>query len=115
MESSQERTTLERRRWCYYRDPNAARFPEYPIAPVVQAVLETKTNFPTEEVDIVACGSTLGNLLRFVRGQDRPFRFTMETIGTSVFFIRRENDPMEIMEGVRGFGHSFPGTCTNCM
>lgn len=92
----------------YYRDPNAARFPEYPIAPVVQAVSETNPSFPAAEVDIVACGSTLGNILRFSRGQGKAFRFEVETIGNSVFFVRKENDPKEIIEGIRGFGHSFP-------
>ncbi|KAF2820346.1 hypothetical protein CC86DRAFT_305106 [Ophiobolus disseminans] len=96
----------------YYRDPNAARSPDYPITPVVQAVLETNPNFDTADVDIVACGSTLGNLLRFVRGQDKPFRFMVETIGNSVFFVRKENDPKETIDGVRGFGHSFPEAYT---
>jgi hypothetical protein len=107
----------------YYRDPNAARYPEHPIAPVVQSVLEKQLkamiglsmfnahmhpNFPTADIDIVACGSTLGNLLRFARGQDKSFRFAVETISNTVFFIRKENDPREVIPDVRGYGHSFP-------
>jgi hypothetical protein len=65
-------------------------------------------SFPTADIDIVACGSTLGNLLRFVRGQDKSFRFAVEIIGNTVFFIRKENDPREIIPDVRGYGHSFP-------
>ncbi|KAH8692474.1 hypothetical protein GQ44DRAFT_832853 [Phaeosphaeriaceae sp. PMI808] len=96
----------------YYRDPSTARYPEFPMAPIVQAVLDTEPSFPTELVDIVACGSTLGNLLRFVRGQDKAFRFAVETIGNTVFFLRKENDPKEIIEGVRGYGHTFPEAYT---
>jgi hypothetical protein len=92
----------------YYRDPNAARYPEYPIAPVVQSVLNMHPDFPTADIDIVACGSTLGNLLRFARGQDKSFRFAVETISNTVFFIRKENDPREVIPDVRGYGHSFP-------
>jgi hypothetical protein len=73
----------------YYRDPNAARYPQYPIAPVIQSVLDLNPDFSTADTDIVACGSTMGNLLRFARGQDKSFRFDVQTIGTSVFFIRK--------------------------
>jgi hypothetical protein len=83
-------------------------WPAYPIAPVVQSVLDVSTEFSSTEIDIVACGSTLGNLLRFARGQDKAFRFTVETIGNAVFFVRKENDPKEIIPDVRGYGHSFP-------
>ena len=62
--------------------------------------------------DVFACGSTLGNLLRFVRGIDKAFRFNVEVIGDTVFLIRKENDPKELIEGVRGFGHSFPDAYT---
>ena len=63
-------------------------------------------------MDIFACGSTLGNLLRFVRQADKPFRFDLELIGNTVFMVRKENDPREIIEGVRGYGHSFPEAYT---
>jgi hypothetical protein len=87
---------------------NAAKYPAFPIAPVVQSVLDLDPTFSTATTDIVACGSTLGNLLRFVRKQDKPFRFTVETIGNTVFFVRKENDPKEVIPDVRGYGHSFP-------
>jgi hypothetical protein len=56
----------------------------------------------------VACGSTLGKLLRFVRRQDTAFRVLVEKVGDTVFFIRRENSPTELIPGVRGYGHAFP-------
>ncbi|KZM23539.1 uncharacterized protein EKO05_0011279 [Ascochyta rabiei] len=95
----------------YYRDPNAAHYPEYPIAPAVKAIMDT-TDDTIVGADFFACGSTLGNLLRFVRGIDKAFRFSVETIGDIVFLIRKENDPKELIEGVRGFGHTFPEAYT---
>lgn len=69
-------------------------------------------DFSTSNVDIFGCGSTLGNLLRFVRSVDKPFRFLVEVIGNTVFFVRKENDAREIIEGVRGYGHTFPEAYT---
>lgn len=73
--------------------------------------MATASDVPAE-ADVFACGSTLGSLLRFVRGADKAFRFCVEVIGNTVFFIRKENDPKELIEGVRGFGHSFPNAYT---
>ena len=61
-------------------------------------------------VDIVACGSTLGNLLRFIRGEDKQFRMLVQLVEGAVFFIRRENT-MYIPD-VKGYGHSFPESYT---
>ncbi|KAF2853410.1 hypothetical protein T440DRAFT_389859 [Plenodomus tracheiphilus IPT5] len=96
----------------YFRDPNAARCPEYPMAPVVKAILQQNPALDAGSIDLVACGSTLGNLLRFVRGIDKPFRFNVQVIGDTVFFIRKENDPKELIKDVRGFGHTFPDAYT---
>lgn len=54
----------------------------------------------------------MGNLLRFARSDPKPFRFNVEVIGNTVFFVRRENDPRETIEGVRGYGHTFPEAYT---
>lgn len=96
----------------YYRDANAARYSEYPIEPAVRAISAQTASFATEDVDVFACASTLGNLLRFIRKVDRPFRFTVEAVGNTVFFIRRENSPTETIQGVRGYGHTFPEAYT---
>ncbi|KAF3153579.1 hypothetical protein TWF569_001890 [Orbilia oligospora] len=96
----------------FYRDPNAARFPSYPIEPAVQAIFRVDAAFSTSDIDVFACGSTLGNLLRFARHDDKPFRFTVELIGNTVFFVRKEDSPTELITGVRGFGHTFPEAYT---
>lgn len=96
----------------YFRDPNAARYPKYPTEPAVQAVLAEQPDFPTTGVDIFACGSTVGNLLRFVRGVDKAFRFNVEVVGNTVFFVRKEKAPTELIPDVRGYGHTFPESYT---
>jgi hypothetical protein len=73
--------------------------------------MATASDVPAE-ADVFACGSTLGNLLRFVRGVEKAFRFCVEVVGNTVFLIRKENDPKELIKGVRGFGHSFPDAYT---
>lgn len=78
------------------------------MEPAVQAILAMHPEPLEERVDIVACGSTMGNLLRFVRGEDRPFRMLVEVVGDAVHLIRRENSPKETILGVRGYGHTFP-------
>ncbi|KAF4785761.1 geranylgeranyl pyrophosphate synthetase [Colletotrichum scovillei] len=96
----------------YYRDKNAARHPAHPMEPAIQAVLMAHPEPSSKPVDIVACGSTIGNLLRFVRGDERPFRLLLEVVGDAVHLIRRENSPKETMSDVRGYGHKFPEAYT---
>lgn len=65
-----------------------------------------------QETDVVACGSTIGNLLRFLQGEDKPFRILVELVGDAVFLIRRENTPRELIPDIHGYGHSFPEAYT---
>ena len=96
----------------YFRDPNAARYSTHPIEPAVQAIFASQPDFPTTSIDVFACSSTLGNLLRFVRKVDKSFRILVEAVGDTVFFVRRENSPTELIPGVTGFGHTFPEAYT---
>ncbi|CAI7599387.1 unnamed protein product [Penicillium glandicola] len=96
----------------YYRDSNAARYPTYPLEPMIRAILTDRPDFSLANLDIVGCGSTMGNLLRFVRGQDKPFRMIVELVGQTVFLLRRENSPTERIPDVRGYGHAFPEAYT---
>jgi hypothetical protein len=83
------------------------------MEPAILAALNASPELCAErKVDVVACGSTLGNLLRFVRGQDKLFRILVEVVEGTVFFIRRENSPRELIPNVRGFGHTFPESYT---
>lgn len=94
----------------YFREPNAAHFPKHPIEPAITAVLAMDPE-ATRNVDIVACGSTLGNLLRFIRGE-KQFRMLVELVEGAVFLIRRENTARELIPNVRGYGHTFPEAYT---
>lgn len=66
----------------------------------------------SRQIDVVACGSTIGNLLRFLQGEDKPFRILIKLVGETAFFIRRENSPRELIPGVHGYGHTFPEAYT---
>lgn len=101
---------LQEDKGIYYRDRNAACYPDHPLEPAVVSVMKMQ-NMP-RRVDVFACGSTLGNLLRFVRGDGKPFRMLVEAVGKTVHLIRRENSPREKIPDVRGYGHTFPEAYT---
>ncbi|KAL8714539.1 MAG: hypothetical protein Q9220_001487 [cf. Caloplaca sp. 1 TL-2023] len=96
----------------YFRDQNAARSPEYPMEPAIRAILASQPDFEGIAVDLVACSSTLNYLLRYTKKEEKTFRILVEIVGDTVFFVRRENSPTELIPGVTGFGHSFPETYT---
>ncbi|KAI0139325.1 geranylgeranyl pyrophosphate synthetase [Xylariaceae sp. FL1272] len=97
----------------YYRDLNAAHLPDHPMQPTIEAVLRMcPADILSAGPDIVACGSTLGNILRFVRGNVKSFRMLVEVVGTTVHLIRREKSPRETIPDVRGYGHTFPEAYT---
>lgn len=79
---------------------------------MIRAIMTDKPDFRLGEVDIVGCGSTLGNMLRFARDQGGSFRILVEVLGNTVFFMRRERSPTETITGVRGYGHTFPEAYT---
>ena len=95
----------------YFRDKNAARYPKHPMEPAVLALLATDPTIRTM-LDVIACGSTIGGLLRFVRNQDNPFRILVELVGDTIFLLRRENSPDELIPGIYGYGHTFPEAYT---
>ncbi|KAK4895881.1 hypothetical protein LTR27_006051 [Elasticomyces elasticus] len=99
----------------YFRDQNAARFPDHPMEPAARALLVQQPTIKTTEINIFACGSTLGNLLNFVRHVDKPFRIVVGVVGKTVFFVRREKKPDETMDDPRGYGHTFPEAYTSIL
>ncbi|CAF3509883.1 unnamed protein product [Fusarium graminearum] len=96
----------------YYRDINAASYPRHPLEPAIVSIM--KMHPEPMPVNIVACGSSIGNLLRFARGVDLDhcFRILVEMVGDTVHLIRREDSPNQTIEDVRGFGHTFPEAYT---
>jgi hypothetical protein len=91
-----------------YRDINAARHAAYPMEPAIRALLALEPAFDINALDLVACGSTAGNLLRFASNVPKPFRFDVDLVEDTVFFIRKENTPTETIDDLRGYGHTFP-------
>ncbi|KAG6143157.1 hypothetical protein E4U12_001823 [Claviceps purpurea] len=96
----------------FYRDQNAAFYPKHPLEPAVQSILdvraETRATKLFGTLDLFSCGSTLGNLLRFVQGKSMNFRILVEVVGPVVHLVRRQNSPLETIPDIRGYGHSFP-------
>ncbi|KAL9947570.1 hypothetical protein ACHAQF_007321 [Verticillium nonalfalfae] len=85
------------------------------MEPAIESILLTRPSFAavsSTPIDIVACGSTLGNLLRFTSGDDKAFRMLVNVVGSTVHLIRRENSPKETIDGIRGYGHTFPDAYT---
>lgn len=95
-----------------YRDINAAHYSAYPMEPTVRSVLAMKPAFDIQGLDIVGCGSTIGNLLRCAGSQLRPFRFDLNLVGDTLFMVRREKSPTEVITDLKGFGHTFPEAYT---
>ncbi|OIW23055.1 hypothetical protein CONLIGDRAFT_563280, partial [Coniochaeta ligniaria NRRL 30616] len=95
----------------HFRDKNASKYPSHPMESTVLAALSHDPNLPAE-LDIVACYSSLGNLVRFVLGKDKSFRILVQAVGSTVFFVRRENSPTEKLEDIKGHGHTFPEAYT---
>ena len=91
-----------------FRDVNSARYASYPIKPAVRSIFALDPEFDLNTVDIMGCGSTLGNLLKFASSQPRPFRFDVDLVGDTVLFVRREISPTAIIEDLKGYGHTFP-------
>ncbi|KAL2192533.1 hypothetical protein P885DRAFT_47451 [Corynascus similis CBS 632.67] len=100
-------TQLKEDRGSYYRDKNAARYHKHPIEPAVVASLEADPALPVG-LDVFACGNTLDNLLRFARGEEKVFRMLAYKVQNTIFLVRRENSPTELIPNVRGYGHAFP-------
>jgi hypothetical protein len=80
------------------------------VEPAITSIFEEDPLFRTDQIDIVGCGSSLGNLLRFAAGEPQPFRFLVHAIGDTVFFARQDN---ERLQGIRGYGHTFPEAYTS--
>ncbi|TID20284.1 hypothetical protein E6O75_ATG07744 [Venturia nashicola] len=72
-------------------------------------------SFQPSEIGLIACGSTMGNLLRFIQREystrshtvKKSFGFLVQVVGSTVFLIRRENPPTKTMPEIHGYWHGF--------
>ena len=60
------------------------------MEPAVKALFAQVPDLKTDQFDIFGCTSTLGSLVRFLKNHDKTFRFTVETVGRTVFFVHRK-------------------------
>lgn len=79
----------------------------------MRAVFALHPSFLATEIDVVGCGNTLGNILRFVESTERAFVFGIEIIGGTAFLIRMGSSPKELIPDVWGYGHTFPEAYTS--
>ena len=91
-----------------FRDINAAHYPSYPWEPTFRSLQAMQPDHDLQSVDIVGCGSTLGNLLRCAGSKSKTFRFDVYVIGNTVLFVRKESSPTELITDLQGYGHTFP-------
>nr|POE47788.1 hypothetical protein CFP56_01119 [Quercus suber] len=96
----------------YFREENAARFPAHAMEPAVKSLFINQPAFDASTVDIFACGSSLGNLVRLMLSENQDFSLVIHIVGNTAFFLRREQSPSELIEDVVGFGHAFPEAYT---
>lgn len=87
----------------YFRDPNAAWCPEYPLEPAVRAILAQNVGVEPQSVDLFTCTSTLRNLLSFLQQEQPSFNFCTDVIGETVFFVRRPRSSTETVIDTQGF------------
>lgn len=95
-----------------FRDINAARYGSYPLEPMFRSLQAMQPEYDLQAVDIVGCGSTIGNLLRFAGSESKTFRFDVDVVGDIVLFVRKESSPTELITDLRGYGHTFPEAYT---
>ncbi|OQO03434.1 hypothetical protein B0A48_10097 [Cryoendolithus antarcticus] len=84
----------------YFKDTNAANYPAHPLEPAVAAALGQAPGLDTGQGEEK-------------RGEEKTFRFLVEAVGRTVFFVRRANAPDEMTYGPSGYGanghgHTFP-------
>lgn len=81
------------------------------MQPAVQAVIDAQAATNYHKIDIFACSSTLRHLINFLGRTAGPFRFIIEVVGRTVFFIRREKSPQEVHNEI-GLGYTMPRAYT---
>ncbi|EAS30265.3 uncharacterized protein CIMG_05744 [Coccidioides immitis RS] len=104
---------LKRDKGQYFRDQNSARWPKHPLEPAIRAVFDLNPRFNPEDIDIVTCAGTIGNIYKFASSLAWTFKFDMQKVGNTIFMVRKERKPDEIFENLLGYGHTFPEVNTS--
>lgn len=104
--------SLQEDNGVYFRDVNSAHHPTFPTEPAVRAILHEGAKSSLLDSDVFVCGNSFGCLLCTARNEERTFRFGVERIGSTTFFVRKTNTPRESIDDIRGYGHTFPEAYT---
>ncbi|WEW56798.1 hypothetical protein PRK78_002252 [Emydomyces testavorans] len=91
----------------FFRDQNSARWPKHPLEPAIRSVFEFNPRLKPDEIDVVTCAGTIGNIFKFASSLSWTFKFDMEKVGNTVFMVRKERTPDEVIKGIYGYGHTF--------
>lgn len=86
---------------------NCAKWPTFPTEPAIRALYEMNPDFDTRAIDVVACGSTMNNLLNFAFSRPRDFDFEVQMVGDTLFMQRIEDPPDNKIRGIYGYGNAF--------
>ncbi|PGH07508.1 hypothetical protein GX51_01809 [Blastomyces parvus] len=97
----------------YFRDPNSARWPKYPIEPAIRAVFDRDPKFDGKTINIVTCAGIMGCLFKFASSAEWDFQCFAHLVGDTLFLVRKERTPKELIQGVYGYGHTFPEAYTS--
>ncbi|KLJ13406.1 hypothetical protein EMPG_11658 [Blastomyces silverae] len=97
----------------YFREPNAARWPKYPIEPAIRAVFDRNSKFDGKTINIVTCAGIMGCLFKFASSAEWEFQCFAHLVGDTLFLVRKERTPKELIQGVHGYGHTFPEAYTS--
>ncbi|OJD15899.1 hypothetical protein AJ78_03878 [Emergomyces pasteurianus Ep9510] len=97
----------------YFREPNAARWPKYPMEPAIRAIFHRNPKFEGKAISIVTCAGIMGCLFKFASSAAWDFQCFAHLVGDTVFLVRKERTPNELIQGVYGYGHTFPEAYTS--
>lgn len=92
-----------------YIDQNAARNPRFPLEPLFRALYADDPYFQVGDIDLVTDRNNILKLLRFARGSSSDaFQIRVEISGSrTALFTRVEAKTTDIIQGFRGYGHTF--------
>lgn len=88
-------------------DQNAYRNPKCPLEPLFRALFTEKPDFDPSDIDLVTDRNNFLKLFKFISGDDKPFKISIQRVGNTTLFTRTEESTSEYVTTFRGFGHEF--------
>ena len=92
---------LNKEEYLYIEDKNLAEFPDYPLEPIYQSILQCTPDYEFENVDVILDRKILRIFLNFVENQEKDARNWKITDGFRLEFQRVGNS-IVILNGIQG-------------